>query len=59
MRIFTKLKEDYCLTILLATHDLSLLKYCDRALYLKSGEIAGEYTLGQYKDLVRALTGKL
>ncbi|RLF05415.1 MAG: ABC transporter ATP-binding protein [Thermoprotei archaeon] len=57
MDLFKKLNRALGVTILLATHNLELLSYCDKAVRLVDGRIAGIYEKERYDELV-ALSSK-
>ncbi|RLE95995.1 MAG: ABC transporter ATP-binding protein, partial [Thermoprotei archaeon] len=57
MDLFKKLNKALGVTILLATHNLELLSYCDRAIRLVDGKVAGIYDRERYDELV-ALSSK-
>ncbi len=44
------------LTIVMATHNLQLIKYCDRVVRLMDGEIIGIYDKSEYEILLKHLT---
>lgn len=51
MELFKKLIDDMGVTIVMATHNLELLEYCDRAVRLVDGQVAGVYQKGEYGKL--------
>lgn len=51
MSLFRKLVDELGVTILMATHNLELLDYCDRAVRLIDGAVAGVYTKGEFGRL--------
>jgi len=57
MDLFEKLNKALGVTILLATHNLELLSYCDRAIRLVDGKVAGIYDRERYDELI-ALSSK-
>lgn len=50
--LFRKLSRTLGVTIVLATHNLELLSYCDRAIRLVDGMVAGIYTRDEYRELI-------
>lgn len=51
MNLFRKLIDELGITIVMATHNLELLDYCDRAVRLVDGLVAGVYSRGEYAKL--------
>ncbi|NPA23009.1 MAG: ABC transporter ATP-binding protein [Crenarchaeota archaeon] len=56
MDIFTYLNKELGITIILATHNIELLPYCDRVTRLKGGKILRTYEKHEIEGLVRELT---
>lgn len=52
MELFRKLIDEIGVTVLMATHNLELLDYCDRAVRLVDGRIAGVYSRGEFTKLL-------
>ena len=52
MELFRKLIDEIGVTVLMATHNLELLDYCDRAVRLVDGRIAGIYSRGEFTKLL-------
>lgn len=53
MDLFRKLIDELGVTIVMATHNLELLDYCDRAVRLVDGQVAGVYGRGEFAKLLR------
>lgn len=53
MGLFRKLIDELGVTIVMATHNLELLDYCDRAVRLVDGRVAGVYGRGEYSKLLQ------
>ena len=53
MDLFRKLIDELGITIAMATHNLELLDYCDRAVRLVDGRVAGVYVRGEFGKLLR------
>jgi putative ABC transport system ATP-binding protein len=53
MDLFRKLIDELGITIVMATHNLELLDYCDRAVRLVDGRVAGVYVRGEFGKLLR------
>lgn len=53
MDLFLNLKKELGVTIVMATHNLELLGYCDRVIRLVDGQVAGIYKQGEYHKLTR------
>ena len=53
MDLFLKLKRELGVTVVMATHNLELLSYCDRVIRLVDGQVAGIYRQGEYHKLAR------
>ncbi len=56
MDIFTRLNRDYGITIVLATHNIELLPYCDRVTRIRSGRIVRTYQKDEIDLLVKELS---
>jgi putative ABC transport system ATP-binding protein len=52
MDLFRKLIDEIGVTILMATHNLELLDYCDRAVRLVDGRMAGVYGKSEFAKLL-------
>ena len=55
MEIFTKLNKEYGITIVLATHNIELLKFCDRVTQLRSGELIKTYVKSEIPEIINIL----
>ncbi|MEM4601983.1 MAG: ATP-binding cassette domain-containing protein, partial [Desulfurococcaceae archaeon] len=53
INLFRKLIEELNLTIVMATHNLELLDYCDKAVRLVDGSIAGIYSKSEINKLIK------
>ncbi|MEM0050625.1 MAG: ABC transporter ATP-binding protein [Candidatus Bathyarchaeia archaeon] len=53
INLFRKLIEELNLTVVMATHNLELLDYCDNAVRLVDGSIAGIYSKSEINKLIR------
>lgn len=53
MNLFRRLIDELGVTIIMATHNLELLDYCDRAVRLIDGAVAGIYSKGEFDKLVK------
>ncbi|MEM4888997.1 MAG: ABC transporter ATP-binding protein, partial [Thermosphaera sp.] len=51
MNLFKKLIDELNVTIVMATHNLELLEYCDKAVRLVDGCVAGTYDKGEISKL--------
>ncbi|MEM1509276.1 MAG: ABC transporter ATP-binding protein [Thermofilaceae archaeon] len=51
MDLFLNLKKELGVTIVMATHNLELLGYCDRVIRLVDGQVVGIYEQGEYYKL--------
>jgi len=56
MDLFRRMNREIGLTIVMATHNLQLIKYCDRVVRLMDGEIIGIYDKSEYEILLKHLT---
>ena len=52
MELFERLNRELRVTIIMVTHNLSLVEYCSRAARLVDGTIAGIYERGEYTKLI-------
>jgi len=55
MDLFRRMNREIGLTIVMATHNLQLIKYCDRVVRLMDGEIIGIYDKSEYDILLKHL----
>ena len=53
INLFRKLIEELNLTVVMATHNLELLDYCDKAVRLVDGSIAGIYSKSEINKLIK------
>ncbi len=53
MEIFSMLRKELGITIVMVTHNLELVKFCDWAARLVDGRIARKYGASEYEQLVR------
>ncbi len=56
MDIFTRLNRDLGITIVLATHNIELLPYCDRVTRVRSGKVVRTYQKTEIDLLIRELS---
>jgi len=55
MELFKELNRSLGVTVVLATHNLELVWYCERAVRLVDGHIAGMYYRDEYYDMLASL----
>ncbi len=56
MNILSKLNKEYGITVILATHNIELLPYCDRVTRLRGGQIVKIYEKHEIDQLIEELT---
>ena len=59
MEIFVKLNSEYKITIVLATHNIELLKFCTRITQLRNGEVIRTYVKDEIPELIRKISDVL
>ena len=53
MQVFKKLNEEYGITVVMVTHNLGLIWYCNRIVRLKDGRVVHIYKSGEYEKLLQ------
>lgn len=58
MNVFKRLNKELNITVILVTHNLSLVWYCDRVFRLADGKVVNVYKPNEYEKLLRSFTLK-
>ncbi|RLE64707.1 MAG: ABC transporter ATP-binding protein [Thermoprotei archaeon] len=58
MEVFKKLNREYGLTIILVTHNLELVWYCNRVIRLADGRVKKIYKIGEYEEMLSSMLGR-
>ncbi|MGB9708671.1 MAG: ABC transporter ATP-binding protein [Infirmifilum sp.] len=59
MDVFRKLNQEYGITIVMVTHNLELIWYCDRVARMQSGSLVDIYTPDTYDQLIVSFVKKV
>ena len=54
MEVFRKLNKELGVTIVMVTHNLELIWYCDRVIRLSDGKVIRIYEKKEYKELLES-----
>ncbi len=55
MEVFKKLNREHGLTIILVTHNLELVWYCNRVIRLADGRVKRIYKAGEYREMLSSM----
>jgi len=55
MEVFKKLNKEYDLMVILVTHNLELVWYCDRVVRLTDGRVKRIYRIGEYEEMLSSM----